>query len=346
LILSTAAMQKKIVYWLRYFFYLLLITCICGVFLIHVFEYNRLKKLYSADFMQPDSAAIAVHKTQISRNRPFAEHPKGRIIKHYNNHGFIRNDSTLLEAKPGIKRILITGDSHTDGMVSTVENFCTLLEDSLLKLKQPVEILNAGTGNYSFVNYEGLIQHYLYLKPSEYVVMIYTGNDFVENMMYEYHWYNPVQSLRQFRARLGWRYQYPMMYNNQSLAQVLYFTLYPNQKELSVAKTFNALHFIDSVCKKNGIAFTVGLIPADFDLDLMYQKRIQQAYGFSDADLKINRWFARSVTDFCRQNSIPVYDLYDGMLQVKDTLYFPKDHHLNVKGNRVVADLMLPHFLK
>lgn len=341
-----AQMHKKTFYWFRYFLFVLLFTILCASLLIHYFEYNRLGKLFSPDFTIPDPEAVAIHRPHISRTRPFPEHPQKRIIKYYNNLGFIKYDSTTVEKKPGIKRILITGDSHTDGMVSNTENFCTLLQDTLTRLQNTFELLNAGTGCYSFKNYQGLLNHYLYLQPDEYIVMVYAGNDFIENIMYDYHWYNPVQSLRQFRARLGWRYQYPLMYNNQSLTQVLYFSMYPHQIKQALQKAADALFTIDSVCKKNSIKFTVALIPTDFDLDSTYQQRIQQAYGFSRDELNINRWFSQQIADFCRQQSIVVYDLYDGMKLQKDSLYFRFDHHINLQGNQVVAQLMLPHFLK
>ena len=333
-------------YWLRYFSFLITVTVLLFVLLVHAFEYRRLKDLYSEDFSLPDSNAIAVHRRSFSRSPLFAEHPNGRIFKHYNNHGFVRDDSTKLLKTPGVTRVLITGDSHTDGLVSTAENFCTLLQDTLNRLGKTFELLNGGAGNYSFINYQGLIQHYAYLQPDEYLVMVYTGNDFIENLMYRYRWYNPLQSLRQFRSRLGWRYQYPLMYNNQSLTQVLYFHLYPQQKDDALAIACSSVVRISEYCRTKGIRLSLAFIPTDFDLDAGYRQRLRTAYGFPDASLDVNRWFTSSLQQFARAKGISVYDLHPAMQRWKDTLFYPKDHHLNVRGNQVVAELMLPAFLR
>lgn len=343
---ANLTIRKAFRYWLKYFIFLFSFTLFAAILLIHIAEYKRVKKIFQSDFLQPDSAAVAVHKTNTSVNQSFAEHPNGTIQKYYNNLGFIRNDSTQTQKKGGVQRILITGDSHTDGLVSNAENFCTLLQDTLKKIQNPFEILNSGTGNYSFKNYQGILQHYLYLKPDEFIVMLYTGNDFIESILQDYHWYNPVQSLRQFRARIGWRYQFPQMFNNQSLAQVLYFSLYPYQKKEAFYNAIEALTTIDSVCRQNKIRFTVALLPSDFDLDTMYQQRIQKTYKFNNDELHVNRWFSVEVAEYCRQHSIPVYDLFKGMNAQTDSLYYLHDHHLNKTGNKVVAELMLSHFLK
>lgn len=328
---------------IRYLLFLAFITSFITVLLIHLFEKNRLDHTFSGPYFQKDTLAVAVHTPDLQKDEPFAEHPSGRIRKLYNNKGFISAVTTADIKAPGTRRILFTGDSHTDGVVWTEENFCTLLQDTLKQANRSVEILNAGSGFYSFENYKGVLQRNLYLKPDEFVIMVYTGNDFIENLFYNYHWYNPLQSLRQFRARLGWRYQYPLMYNSQSLAQVLYFSLYPQQEQQALKIATENLEIIDALCRKNEIALKIIFIPSAFDVDTGYQQKIQKAYSFTNEELTVNRRLKTQLIQWCKAASIPTLDLFDDL---QPHMFYRDDQHLNTAGNQKIARLLTPFFLK
>jgi hypothetical protein len=340
----TASMSKKFRI-IRYVFFLFTVTLIAAVLLIHLFEWSRLNQTFSGPFFQKDSHAIAVHTPLLQKEELFEEHPSGRINKQYNNKGFISATPTADEKTPGMRRIIFTGDSHTDGVVWTKENFCTILQDSLSKPEKPVEVFNAGCGFYSFNNYKGVLERNLYLKPDEFVMMVYTGNDFVETLFYNYKWFKPQQSVKQFRARLGWRYQYPLMYNSQSLAQVLYFSLYPGQQKEANEIAAQTIKEIKTICQTNQIRLTVVFVPSAFDIDKSYQTKIQTAYAFSPDQLLVNRRLTLELINFCKQESLRTIDLYE-LMQNGSHLYYPKDQHLNVEGNKMIARLLTPFFLR
>lgn len=328
---------------IRYLLFLVFITSFITVLLVHLFEKNRLDHTFSGPYFQKDTQAVAVHTPSLQKDELFAEHPSGRIRKQYNNKGFISAGITADVKTPGTRRILFTGDSHTDGVVWTEENFCTLLQDTLNQTIPFVEILNAGSGFYSFGNYGGVLQRNLYLKPDEFVVMVYTGNDFIENLFYDYQWYDPFQSIRQFRARLGWRYQYPLMYNSQSLAQVLYFSFYPQQEQQALAIAKENLKRIDALCRKNEIELKIVFIPSAFDVDTGYQQKIQKAYSFTNEELTVNRRLTTQLLQWCKAASISTVDLFDAM---SPDLFYQEDQHLNPAGNQKIARLLKPFFLK
>jgi lysophospholipase L1-like esterase len=325
--------------------FLVFISSFITVLLVHLFEKNRLNNIFNGVYFKKDTLAVAVHTPNMQKEELFEEHPSGRIRKQYNNKGFISVATTADVKTPGTRRILFTGDSHTDGVVWIEENFCTLLQDTLNQKQNVAEILNAGCGFYSFINYKGVLERYLYLKPDEFVIMVYTGNDFIESLFYNYRWYNPVQSLRQFRARLGWRYQYPLMYNSQSLAQVLYFHLYPSQQKEALDYAEQILKEIQTICQLNKIRLKVVLIPSAFDVDPSYQSKIQQAYSFSDKELNVNRRLTIELMQICKSASINAIDLFEFMQNGKH-LYYPKDQHLNVEGNKALAHLLFPFILQ
>ena len=328
---------------IRYLLFLAFITSFIIVLLVHLFEKNRLDHTFSGPYFQKDNLAVAVHTPNLQKDEPFAEHPSGCICKQYNNKGFISAVTTADVKAPGTRRVLVTGDSHTDGVVWTEENFCTLLQDTLNQKKQSVELLNAGAGFYSFENYKGVLQRNLYLKPDAFVIMVYTGNDFIETLFYDYHWYNPLQSLRQFRARLGWRYQYPLMYNSQSLAQVLYFSFYPQQKQKALAIAKENLKTIDALCRKNAMELRIVFIPSAFDVDTGYQQKIQKAYSFTNEELTVNRRLTTELLQWCKAASISTVDLLDDL---QPQFFYREDQHLNPAGNQKIARLLTPYFLK
>ncbi|MEZ6092079.1 MAG: hypothetical protein R3C05_29555 [Pirellulaceae bacterium] len=56
------------------------------------------------------------------------EHPKGEIVFQRNGSSFRENQETPVEKPVDTRRIIITGDSHTDGAVWNNENAANLLE--------------------------------------------------------------------------------------------------------------------------------------------------------------------------------------------------------------------------
>lgn len=325
-----------------YAVFLLGFTIVATTLLIHVFEYRRYLQLINIHYHQRVADAGWVRLPDKESRSVFSEHPQGLVVKQSNNRGFVRTTPTTLQKNRGVLRVLVTGDSHTDGYVSTHENFCTLLESQLNTTGRSTEILNAGVACYSFDHYPGVLARNLDLQPDVFVLVAYTGNDFIENRMYDFRWYNPLQSLRQFRARIGWRYQYPLLYNNQSLAQVLYFHLYPKERQRALQFAKDGMDRMVRICNENNIRFILFLLPTDYDLQPAYRTSIQAAYGFPDESLDINKWFARALATYAAQKGIEVVDPAVRWRPIADRLYYPKDHHINAAGNRAVAQELLP----
>lgn len=322
--------------------FLVVFTLVAAVLLIHVFEYRRYLQLINTSYHQRVADARWVRKPNTVSRSVFNEHPQGFVIKQSNNLGFVKATPTHPNKARDVMRVLVTGDSHTDGYVHTEENFCTLLQQQMQAPGCSAELLNAGMGNYSFANYAGVLVRNLYLKPDVFVLVTYAGNDFVENRMFEYRWYNPLQSLRQFRARIGWRYQYPLMYNNQSLAQVLYFHLYPNERQPALQYAKEKIDRMARLCNENKIQFVLFLLPTDYDLQPAYRVKIAAAYGFSSATLDVNKWFSLQLAAYAREKGIEVVDPSSRWLPQADSLYYSQDHHINAAGNRAVARELLP----
>src|SRR5690606_18882269 len=77
---------------------------------------------------------------------PWPEHPNGEYVMRTNALG-MREDEEVDPCRPDL-RILVTGDSHTDGICANSESFCNRLEARLAAEDggRTVEALNAAAG--------------------------------------------------------------------------------------------------------------------------------------------------------------------------------------------------------
>lgn len=101
--------------------------------------------------------------------------------RHQNNLGFIR--ATDWHPGGSAPRILLVGDSHMMGVVSTSENAAALLEARLRGRTGlgSAEVLNASSGYYSFYQYALRATEVASLvEPRALVVVVFLGNDILE----------------------------------------------------------------------------------------------------------------------------------------------------------------------
>ena len=102
-----------------------------------------------------------------------------------NNLGF-REDEDTQENKPANTiRVLVTGDSHIDGVVYNSESFPNLLESRLNADygSERFEVINGGVGYYGPQHYLGFLRKYAFLRPDMFIVVVYSGNDFQDVTM-------------------------------------------------------------------------------------------------------------------------------------------------------------------
>ncbi len=138
------------------------------------------------DYYQPHAILRHVHRPAAARITPVPDHPQGQVTMVTNERGF-RNDREHAVPKPsGTFRILVTGDSHTDGVVDNVDSFAAELERLLqieaVEEKQDlaIEVLNGGTGYWGPTEYGDAFRVWRDLQPDLCVVVLYEGNDFLD----------------------------------------------------------------------------------------------------------------------------------------------------------------------
>jgi lysophospholipase L1-like esterase len=120
------------------------------------------------------------HRPNMELFIPLAAHPAGGFTFRTDNLGLRRDTPVHLSKPPGVYRILVLGDSQTEGWVNNDEHFSAQLERLLNEgpTGPRFEVLNAGVSAYSPAHellwYE---RHGARLQPDLVVLAFYPGND-------------------------------------------------------------------------------------------------------------------------------------------------------------------------
>jgi lysophospholipase L1-like esterase len=121
------------------------------------------------------------HRPDVDLSVPLIEHEGGAFHFQTNNLGLRRSAPTPTDKPAGITRVLVLGDSQTDGYVDNPESFSSLLETSLRAEGRAAEVLNGGVAGYSPAQeYLWYDVHGAELQPDLVVVGFYPGNDVLD----------------------------------------------------------------------------------------------------------------------------------------------------------------------
>jgi len=135
---------------------------------------------------RPDTTIGYEHAPSVDVTVRVAAHASGAFRFHTNCLGLRRDAETALAKPTGTRRVLVLGDSHTDGYVDNGESFSTLLEARLASRadagsRSAIEVLNAGVVGYSPAQeYLWYAAHGAALAPDVVVLVLYVGNDIAE----------------------------------------------------------------------------------------------------------------------------------------------------------------------
>lgn len=111
---------------------------------------------------------------------PVLESKVQKKILRTNNLGLRRDTPTALQKPPGVLRILVLGDSQSEGIVENAETYAALVESALGRVR-PTEVLNAATSGYSpLLSYLWWERYGASLQPDAVLLALYTGNDLGE----------------------------------------------------------------------------------------------------------------------------------------------------------------------
>lgn len=292
-----------------------------------------------------DPQALFIYRPHLERQIPFKAHPKGRWILRTNGLG-LRRDTEVADERPDL-RILVTGDSHTDGVCDNAETFAARLEERLgaVRAGRTVEVLNAGKAGYSFYNYLGILEKYLSLEPQFFVVAVYGGNDFLETVdVHRWHRHLAPRPLDAELSRAQEDFRDCQGAFGQVLQQALFFHRHPEEVEVAFEAAVGVSAEIARLCEEHGIRPIFFYLPAFFDVQRERfdppAAELERRANLDPGAFALTGELADAWIDALAARGIKVVDARPAFAQAAETLYWPRDHHLNLAGHELAAELL------
>ena len=279
----------------------------------------------------------------------FTEYPTKRMRVDTNAMGF-RKDVEMQDPAPDL-RILVTGDSHTEGVVANDELFTERLEETLRQndAGRSVEVLNAGKGGYSFYNYVGVLEKFADLQPDLFIVTVYGGNDFVESVRPRSFFEGlpqPPPIRRKWQRLLGPDSEAYTPLVSQFLYQALNLQSSTQSRDLARAASQEAVSEIARLCEQRGIEFLLVYLPPASDVQPIYvETEVNAVNALADLGpgaFELADTLASELLEHCEARAIRALDLRPAFRAEDEFLYWKKDHHINIRGHQKVADALAP----
>ncbi|WP_044400345.1 SGNH/GDSL hydrolase family protein [Lacinutrix sp. Hel_I_90] len=315
-------------------------------------EANRIKTFFTfigtkqAEFMQPDSTAMFVHKYNVRIHENWGT-PEQRITteKRTNNLGF-KEDTDVFSKKENEYRILVTGDSHTDGIVRyNSESFINVWEEKLNTRDTTIfyNCLNGGVGYYTFRNYYGFLKKHKDLHPDIYLINVFTGNDFREATVFEDDRTSIPNVYRSVWMRLQRKFHsqaQKKVPRNQGLDQLHFFKYFPREKARSLQLAQYYLLKIKALCTHENIRLIVTLLPSKLDVNPAFRNEMQQLFNLGSETMAINEQLSKTLENWLAKQNIEYINLKPALQKSSEKLYLDQDLHINANAHRIIGELL------
>ncbi len=288
-----------------------------------------------------DPAAGLLLQPDREQRWPWEEHERGEVHLRTNNLGLLEETPTA-EEKSGL-RILVAGDSHLM-VVDPAESFPNQLESRLRAAGHAgCEALNAGVGYTSPRSYLARLRHHLHLAPDVFVVSLYSGNDFWEDLIFTHDIKGSPQPRHGpgYRARLEaakQRFEGPL---SQGLNQAHFFKHWPGTAEVALREVLTSLDRTRELCEEEGIRLVTLVLPTKIDVDEDQPEERRGALAtleLTEEDAGLNRELARAFAEAMAERGVPCLDLTAEMLASPTPFFWRRDHHLAVAGHALAGE--------
>ncbi|PTX63900.1 GDSL-like lipase/acylhydrolase family protein [Kordia periserrulae] len=329
---------------------LLLLTMI-----LYFVEVHRINSFFSftsekqAEYFIPDATAMFVHKPNIHLYDNWGTpQQKMSTERRTNNVGF-REDDDITTKQKNEFRVLVTGDSHTDGVLRyNTQSFVNIWEEKLNAADSTMffNCMNGGVGYYTFRNYDGFLKKYTYLQPDVFLINVFAGNDFREAAMFEDNrtgFSNVYKSLRmRFRRKFQSNAQKQIPYT-QGLEQLLYFESFPDEKERTMEIAQGYLLQIKEWCKQHHIRLIVTVLPSKLDTNADFRQEIQHLFKLDEKTMQSTQELTQTFIKFLQTEQIEHYDLQPLLQNATEKVYWDADLHINPKAHEMIAEFLNTH---
>jgi lysophospholipase L1-like esterase len=296
--------------------------------------------------MMYDREAWVVLRPDREQSFAWAEHPAGRVTFRTNNLGFREDEPTVV--RTDAHRILVVGDSHTEGLVENAESFANVLED-LLDEAHPErrhDVINAAVGGTGPHNYLGMVRRHLALKPDLVIAVVYTGNDFSNALeISDFHTKRRVKPRDEAYIALvsGANERWPELLP-QGFNQVCQFRYWEGDEDVALAAAAAALREIAALGSRHGFRLAVVALPSKPDVDRADDAQVIDAIetqlGYGERERTANLLLGRRLLAELDADGILGIDPSDAMQAETRPLYWRKDHHLDVTGHALLARIV------
>ncbi len=282
------------------------------------------------------------------------EHPNGRIVARTNNLG-LREDQPTATGKYG-PRVLVLGDSHTEGFVDNGESFANVLEERLGVLPdgRRVEVLNAGVGGTAPHAFAAMLRKHLPLRPDLVLAVLFTGNDVFGDLAISDFFTKrgrikvPVGYQERLRAARDSLDDPPDFWGPAILGngpnQAYRFKHRPEEVDLAMDAVLASFDDMAAQCGARSIPFAAVILPTKDDVEPHDDReRMDAALALMEMtreEASLNARLAARFAEAMRARGIPCVDPTERMRARDEILYWRKDYHLNVVGHALLADII------
>lgn len=281
------------------------------------------------------------------RERRFGEHPRGGWVMHTNSLG-LRGAEELLD-EPDL-RVLVTGDSHVQGVCADEETWPALLGQRLRAARpgEDLESLNAAVGGYGPYHYLGVLECFLHLQPDLFVVTVFGGNDFkyAQTLQRYYAHRGPYETGPHDSRTLAEKGIEHGGLRPQELEQILYFLNNPDEVRVAIETMVALTDTMQRLCEAEGIRLVFVYLPPPLTGQPQHfgelSERVAEALAVEREELRSSDRIADGWMEFLAERAIPCVDLRPPFRASQVPWFWNTDLHLNLAGQRAVAEAVAP----
>ncbi len=302
-----------------------------------------------AQTFEYDPARYYRYLPQLERGAEWPEHPDGHWTRRTNGAG-LREDDELRLGDVELS-VLVTGDSHTDGVCNNAESFTNQLEARLAARhpERSVGALNVGLVGYSFFNYLGVLRGHLDPAPDVFVVAVYGGNDFLEALR-PFHWFRGTEFPRRpegYRERVERAQAVSTASLAQGLNQVMFLSEFPDQVELAIEAMQLCVTEIRRECDARGVRLVVVYIPPAYEvgwtwLDAMLGAASDEL-GLDAGDFDVARRLAQALFATLDALGVDGLDATAWFAEAPGPCYWERDLHIDLEAQALIAERLDEH---
>ncbi|WP_430410400.1 hypothetical protein [Kordia sp.] len=302
-------------------------------------------------YLQKDSLAMFVHIPDIKIYDNWGT-PQQKLTteRRTNNLGF-REDNDIVKKLPNEYRVLVTGDSHTDGVLKhNPQSFINIWEEKLNASDSLTyyNCINGGVGYYTFRNYLGFLKKYKYLKPDMYIINVFTGNDFREAPIFEDNRTSVGNVFRNSYTRLKKKFysaEKKAIPFSQGIEQTLYFQSFPSEKEKALRLAKKYLLEIKALCAQENIQLVVTLLPSKIETNPAFKSKIQSLFDIDADAMQANEELTNDLIAWLHTENIVNYNLKPPLAQATEKVYWDEDLHINPKAHEIIGGFLFENVL-